>query len=172
MELLSIIIVAISLSMDAFSLALAYGTLGLGTKMLFKISLSVGLFHFFMPLLGMGIKYYLVQYSGMNLHFLASIIYFYLGIMLFLEAKEEKKVSTLYTIKDIFLFSLAVSLDSLSVGIAQENLTLIAPICFAISSFIFTTVGLKLKKRLHYLFGKAAIMMGGLFFILLGLFHL
>ena len=62
MELLSIIIVAISLSMDAFSLALAYGTLGLGPKMLFKISLSVGLFHFFMPLLGMGIKYYLVQY--------------------------------------------------------------------------------------------------------------
>jgi len=97
MELLSIIIVAISLSMDAFSLALAYVTLGLGPKMLFKISLSVGLFHFFMPLLGMGIKYYLVQYSGMTLHFLASIIFYLIGPISF--------VNTVNCLTVFFLFS-------------------------------------------------------------------
>lgn len=172
MEMISIILVAVSLSMDAFSLALAYGTLGLENKLSFRIAFSVGVFHFFMPLLGMGVKYYLIQYSGMSLHFVTSIIYFYLGIMLLLESKEDKKVSKICSFKDIILFSIAVSLDSLSVGIAQQKSTILGPICYAIFSFIFTSIGLKMGKKLNYLFGKTSTIIGGTFFLLLALFHL
>ncbi len=172
MEYISIIIVAVSLSMDAFSLALAYGTLGLENKLSLKLSLSVGIFHFFMPLLGMGVKYYLVQYSSISWHFITSIIYFYLGIMLLLESREDKKVSKLCSIKDILLFSLAVSLDSLSVGIAEQQFTLVAPIFYALFSFSFTVTGLKMGKKLNYIFGKTATIMGGIFFCILGIFHL
>ena len=42
-----IIMIAISLSMDAFSLALAYGTLNFSLKEIKKISIIVGIFHFF-----------------------------------------------------------------------------------------------------------------------------
>lgn len=172
MEYISIIIVAVSLSMDAFSLALAYGTLGLGNKLSFKLSLSVGIFHFFMPLLGMSVKYYLVQYSSISWHFIASAIYFYLGIMLLLESREERTVSNLCSIKDILLFSLAVSLDSLTVGIAEDHFTLVAPLFYALFSFGFTITGLKLGKKLNYMFGKTATFMGGIFFCILGVFHL
>lgn len=172
MEILSMILVAISLSMDAFSLALAYGTLGLENKLSFRIAFSVGVFHFFMPLLGMSVKYYLVKYSGMSLHFITSVIYFYLGIMLLLESKEDRKVSKIGSFKDIILFSIAVSLDSLSVGIAQQKSTILGPIFYALFSFFFTTLGLKMGKKLNYLFGKTATIIGGIFFLLLALFHL
>ena len=41
--MLIIFIIAISLSMDAFSLALAYGTLNLNKKDIYKISITVGI---------------------------------------------------------------------------------------------------------------------------------
>lgn len=172
MEFVSIILLAFSLSMDAFSLALAYGTLGLSNIFSFKISSSVGVFHFFMPLLGMSVKYYLMEYSSMSFDFITFIIYFYLGINFLLESREKRKVSKMCSMKDIFLFSLAVSLDSFSVGLAQLNLTIISPITFAIFSFFFTLIGLKLGKKLNSMFGKTAVIIGGIFFLILGFFHL
>ena len=52
MEIFVIMIIAVSLSMDAFSLSLAYGTVNLDKKSRLKLSIIVGLYHFFMPLLG------------------------------------------------------------------------------------------------------------------------
>ena len=48
-----VILMAISLSMDAFSLALVYGTFGIDRKNKIILSLIVGCFHFVMPLFGM-----------------------------------------------------------------------------------------------------------------------
>ena len=53
MHLILILTIAVSLSMDAFSLSLAYGTLGLTTKEVNNLSLIVGIYHFFMPLIGL-----------------------------------------------------------------------------------------------------------------------
>ena len=53
MSLLIVVVIAVSLSMDAFSLSLAYGTLNLKKKEIITLSLIVGIYHFFMPLLGM-----------------------------------------------------------------------------------------------------------------------
>lgn len=172
MEFISIIIIAFSLSMDAFSLALAYGTLGLSNLFSIKLSISVGIFHFLMPLLGMCVKFYLIEYSDISFEFVTCIIYFYLGISFMLESRKNIEVSKICTVKDILLFSLAVSLDSFSVGIAQEKFNIMAPLIFAIFSFIFTIVGLKVGKRLNSIFGRTAIIMGGIFFIILGFIHI
>ncbi len=172
MEFVSIIVIAFSLSMDAFSLALAYGTLGLTNSFSLKIASFVGIFHFLMPLLGMSVKYYLMEYSTMSFDFITSIIYFYLGINFLLESKKEKEVSKICSMKDILMFSLAVSLDSFSVGLAQKNLIIVAPIYFALFSFLFTLIGLKLGKKLSSLFGKTAVIIGGIFFLILGFLHL
>ena len=48
-----VILMAISLSMDAFSLSLVYGTFGIDKKNKILLSLIVGCFHFVMPLFGM-----------------------------------------------------------------------------------------------------------------------
>ena len=44
MSFITLILIAISLSMDAFSLSLAYGTLGIPKKQIFLLSFIVGCF--------------------------------------------------------------------------------------------------------------------------------
>ena len=51
-DIFIILIIAVSLSMDTFSLSLAYGMLKLKNSIIKQISITVGIFHFFMPLLG------------------------------------------------------------------------------------------------------------------------
>ena len=48
-----VLLIGVSLSMDAFSLALIYGTYGLSRRNEIILSIIVGLFHFFMPLVGL-----------------------------------------------------------------------------------------------------------------------
>ncbi len=168
--LLTTIFVAISLSMDAFSLALAYGTFDLPISYNKKISCSVGIFHFVMPLLGMSVKLFLNEFSGISFDFLPSIIYLYLGVTFLLELREEQKIIPLTSFKDIFLFSLAVSLDSFSVGIALTEFSFLSPLLFSFFSFSFTYIGFKMGKKLYQYLGKIAILLGGIFFLLLALF--
>ena len=52
MRILSLFLIGISLSIDAFTMALAYGLVGIKKRNMFISSITVGLFHFFMPLLG------------------------------------------------------------------------------------------------------------------------
>ena len=54
MNIILIFIIAISLSMDAFSLALAYGTISLSKKEINILSIVVGIYHFFMYLKNIG----------------------------------------------------------------------------------------------------------------------
>ena len=51
MSIIMVIVIAVSLSMDAFSLSLAYGTLNLEKSQIRLLSLIVRLYHFFMQML-------------------------------------------------------------------------------------------------------------------------
>ena len=62
MNIILIFIIAISLSMDAFSLALAYGTINLNGKEINILSIIVGIYHFFMPIVGMLIGSYITKF--------------------------------------------------------------------------------------------------------------
>ncbi len=62
MNIILIFIIAISLSMDAFSLSLAYGTINLNKKEINILSIIVGIYHFFMPILGMFIGTFITNF--------------------------------------------------------------------------------------------------------------
>ena len=66
MHALIILTIAISLSMDAFSLALAYGTLNLEKKDIISTAIIVGIYHFFMPLLGNGVGNIILKLFPLN----------------------------------------------------------------------------------------------------------
>ena len=55
MSITIIFLIAVSLSMDAFSLSLAYGTLNVDKSKRILLSIIVGAYHFFMPILGMNV---------------------------------------------------------------------------------------------------------------------
>lgn len=84
-ELITLITIAIALSMDTFSLSLGIGTTNLSSKKCFLFSMIVGIMHFFMPLLGIFIGVKIVSLFALKSNFLLGIILIYLGITMIIE---------------------------------------------------------------------------------------
>ena len=139
----TIILIAISLSMDAFSLSLAYGIIGMNSKDKIYLSIVVGLYHFVMPLIGLAFGSLLKQLN-FNLNIIATIILICIGIDLILSSFKEREDLKI-NILGFLLFGLSVSLDSLSIGISLPAITksyLLSAFMFSVTSFLFTYIGL------------------------------
>ncbi len=169
-----IVLIAISLSMDAFSLALAYGTLNLNKKDILKIAITVGVYHFIMPLIGFFIGSFLLHHINLKPNLIVFLILFFIGIQMVYETFKEEEIEKIISLKEILLFGLAVSIDSFSVGIGLEVITqnyILAALTFSIFSFLFTYFGLNIGKRISNLIGKYSTIFGGLTLIIIGLIY-
>lgn len=174
-EFIILLIIAIGLSMDAFSLALGYGTIGLSNKDNFKISLFVGVFHFFMPLLGLFLGTKITDIFNINPHFVMGIILIFISLQMFIEMvkneRKELKIKVIY----LLLFALSVSLDSFSTGIGLEAITnnyILSSSIFSITSFSFTYLGFILGKYSNMILGKYAKILGILLLSIIGIVNL
>ena len=168
MNLITIILIGIGLSMDAFSLALAYGTLGIKRKQIINLSIIVGLYHFFMPLFGSILGEIIIKLINIKPNTIVFIILFFIGINLINESLKKNNVSSKLKMIDLLLFGLAVSLDSFSVGIGIETISdkhIETSIIFCLLSGVFTFIGLILGKKAKEIFGKIATLSGGLLLI-------
>lgn len=175
MSIFIMILIAISLSMDAFSLSLAYGTLSLSKNYMFKLSLIVGIYHFFMPLLGMNIGSFLFSIIPIKPEIIIFIILSFIGIQMIIESFKKIDSQKFMNFFQILLFGLAVSIDSFSVGIGLHAIgpnPLISSITFSISSLIFTYLGLVLGKKINFMIGKTSTVIGGIILIVIGFFSL
>lgn len=169
-----VIIIAISLSMDAFSLALAYGTLNLNKKDIYKLSLVVGFYHFFMPLVGLFFGNFILKYVS-NPNFLVFVILFIIGIDMIYETFKEEDIKNIVSFRQILLFGLAVSIDSFSVGIGLNVISknyLYCSTIFSIFSLSFTYLGLILGKKINNIIGKTSTIIGGLILIVIAIMYL
>lgn len=163
--------IAVGLSMDAFSLALAYGTNGLKLNKIIKLSTIVGLFHFIMPKLGGLIGLSLFESFISKANILVGIVFLVLAIEMFLSRDEEEKVNITNYLSMIF-FAFTVSLDSFSVGIAlslTEKTITNACLIFSIVSFLFTFSSLSLGEKLNEKLGKKSTYIGIIILLLLSL---
>lgn len=175
MSLIVVILIAISLSMDAFSLSLAYGTLGLEKKEIRVLSSIVGSYHFFMPLIGMYLGSQILDRFPVSPDFVVFLVLSVIGIQMFFSSFKEDREIKAMTLIELFSFGLAVSLDSFSVGIGLETIYEVPIICsliFMTSSFFFTYLGLKLGKKLNDKLGKISTRLGGMMLFFIGLFYL
>ena len=91
MKILTLFLIGISLSIDAFSIALAYGLIGISKKNMFLSSLIVGLFHFFMPLLGSALGSELLSIIKIDQKYLIITILILLLIEMIKSINEEQK---------------------------------------------------------------------------------
>ncbi len=175
MQIILLIIVAVSLSMDAFSLSLAYGTLNLPKKSILVLSIIVGIYHFFMPLLGLCVGNTIMSFIQINPDIIVSIVLTFIGIEMIIESfKKEEKVKQM-NIFEMIIFGFAVSIDSFSVGIGMKAMHITPIVCslvFSIFSFIFTYIGLLFGKKISSLIGKLATFLGGLTLIIIGIIYL
>ncbi len=164
-----VFLMAISLSMDAFSLALVYGTLKMSFKERLILSLVVGLFHFFMPLLGMYFLSFLFSFFKFDMDYVVSLILCFIGFDMFISSFKKSEDVSSFNFKDYFLFGFAVSVDSFSVGITLDNV--FSPIIFACFSFAFTFAGLCLGNKIERLLGKVTTILGGGVLFLIGIIY-
>lgn len=175
MQICIILTIAVSLSMDAFSLSIAYGTLGITKKEISRLSLIVGLYHFFMPLFGYYLGRILLNIIPLNPDFIVFVVLSFVGIEMIIESIKTESIVKKTKIIDLLLFGLAVSMDSFSIGIGLNAIShkkILCALTFSITSYIFTYLGLNFGKKINQLIGKISTIIGGVVLIAIGIIYL
>lgn len=173
-EIVSILLIGISLSMDTFSLSLTLGTVS-ENKLIKILPLFVGIFHFFMPILGNFIGITLINLLNLASNIILGTVLIVLGINLAIHYFKDESAEINLNIIGIIIFALSVSIDSFSVGLGINDITnnyYIASIIFALCSAAFTYLGIIIGKYSSKLIGKYAIILGIFLLLILGIFHL
>ena len=168
-SLLIIILIGISLSMDAFSLSLAYGIIGMNSKQKLVLSTIVSIYHFIMPLIGFTFGLVIANMRFINLNIIASIILIYIGLELIISNLKKEDNITISTL-GFLIFGLSVSIDSLTIGIGLKAITnsfLLSSIIFSIFSFLFTYLGLILGNIIGKKIGAYSKITGGAILIII-----
>jgi putative Mn2+ efflux pump MntP len=175
MILITTLIIAVSISMDAFSLSLVYGTLNLKPRKIKQLSIMVGIFHFIMPLLGFLAGEFIIDGLHMPSHIVLAVIFGFIGLEMIISSFKKKEELLLLDLKGLILFAFTVSIDSFSVGAGFNAISsnyLISASIFFITSFLFTYMGLNIGKKINEKIGFLSTVIGGGILIVIGILYI
>lgn len=175
MPIILIITLAVGLSMDAFSLAIIYGTINLDKKIEKIMGITVGVFHFFMPIIGYYLGKLILNIIRINPDIIVGVIFILLGLEMIVSIKKEEQVKILTNLTSVIFFAFTVSIDSFSTGIAfgaTSTVIFLPSIIFSIISGLFTYLGLIFGKKLSTTFGDITTLLGAIILIILGIKYL
>ena len=171
-EIILLFIIGICLSIDAFSIATVVGIYNLSNKKTFLCSVTVGLFHFIMPLLGVIVSYQITRIISIDTDLILGIILLLISLQMLVEYIKPSNKEIKLTKLGIIFFAFGVSLDSFSIGLGMKAITnnlLLASTIFTICSFTFTFIGLTIGKYINRLFKNYSYLIGTIILLLLGL---
>lgn len=177
MSFISIFLIALALSMDAFSVATALGAAGRwhSTFSVIRLATAFGAFQFAMPILGWLLGRTVVSYIADYDHWIAFGLLTIVGIRMFKEyfdkdGKERLKDPTKGW--SLLVLSIATSIDALAVGVSLAFFDVniyYASAVIGIVCFTITAVGMIFGKALSRMLGKKAVLIGGLVLIGIGI---
>jgi len=176
-EPVSLLLLSVGLSMDVLSVAAATG-FGLGRmtgRQMTRLATSFGAFHIFMPILGWAAGTTFVGLISGYDHWAAFILLAFVGGRMLIEAArngEGVDPSRILKNSSLLLFSVAVSIDSVAVGLSSslEKMSILVPaLVIGATAFAFTYVGVALSSRVGAWIGRWAQVIGGLILIGIGL---
>jgi putative Mn2+ efflux pump MntP len=177
LDLISIALLAISLSMDAFAVSIGNGITirNLRPWHAIKTGLFFGVFQALMPtigwLAGRSISTYIVDYDHWIAFGLLAIIG---GKMIwdgFHEEEEDCEHEDPTRTRWLFLLAIATSIDALAAGIslAMVNANIVFSALFiGCTTFALSVLGVMIGKKLGPLFQKKAEFVGGIVLIGIG----
>ena len=175
-DLVSLLLLSVGLAMDAFSVATVTG-FGLGRIKISdatRMSISFGAAHVVMPVLGWFLGSTIVDLVSSYDHWVAFLLLFFVGGRMVKEGLDgdgEVDPSEILGTLSLIMFTVAVSIDALAVGLSfrLEGLPILVPSLFmGAGALLFTFVGLLVGNRTGKAFGKKAQIMGGLVLIGIG----
>lgn len=172
-EIVTLVIMAFAVGMDAFSVSLGMGIFELRLRQIFYIGLTTGLFHMFMPLLGILAGHLLSETFGKITGYVGGGLLIILGVQMVLSSfKSEERMAVVPLGWGLFIFSFLVSLDSFSAGLSLGMFgarAMVAMICFGVVAAFLTWSGLIMGRKMQSLLGVYGEMFGGLTLILFGI---
>jgi len=160
MDLISIILIALGLAMDAFAVSI---TSGLTIKQLkinhaLQIASFFGLFQAVMPIIGWLAGLSLRDFISSIDHWIAFVLLGFIGCkMVYESVKMEESKSNPLNIVVLLILSVVTSIDALAVGItfAFLKVSIVTPIILiGIITFILSFIGVYIGDRFGRLFEK------------------
>lgn len=177
MNILTIIIIAIGLAMDAFAVSIASGTFYKKPQKshAFRLALAFGGFQAIMPLIGwlagLGLKNVITDYD----HWVAFTLLTVIGFKMIYESfkiKQVQKKSAELSNTMLLILAVATSIDALAVGVTFGFLlpgsVILAVVIIGIITFVFSYTGFYIGKSFGHFFETGIEALGGLILIGIG----
>lgn len=175
MGFITLMSLAVAVSMDAFAVAICKG-LAL-QKVKLKHYVIVGLwfggFQALMPIIGYFLgNQFMDKISSID-HWVAAILLAAIGANMLREAlsKDDEEVDNSLSVKKMFPLAIATSIDALAVGISLSVFDIniwFSVLCIGITTFIFSAAGVKIGAIFGTKHKSKAEFVGGVILILLG----
>ena len=193
MNLLSLILTAFGLSMDAFAVSITNGLRmkRVTNKNAARIAIYMGGFQGLMPIIGWSLGLGFKDYISSIDHWIALALLSFIGGKMIYETIQDKKHHEescgekenedirykeindgVVSNKEILLLAIATSIDALAVGVsfAFLNISIISSASIiAIITFLMCFIGVKLGKKCGCFLKDKAEIIGGIILILIGL---
>jgi len=176
MELITIIVIAVGLAMDAFVVSIVSGGAyrQLHVKHALRMALFFGAFQAFMPLIGslagLSLKDYIANYD----HWVAFALLAAVGGKMIYESFKIRSVGENPDPSNIFVLlvlSIATSIDALAIGITLSLITssiALAATIIGLITFGLSYTGVLIGKRFGHFFENKIEALGGLVLIGIG----
>lgn len=173
-QFFTILIMAIALGMDAFSLGIGIGMKGIRLFDILKISVVIGIFHILMPLMGMFMGHYVGSLLGHVATSAGGILLILLGTHMVYSSFRGDAVPSIdhRTLWGLFVFSLSVSIDSFSVGVSLGMFStdiVLTVLLFGAFGSLMSIAGLLLGRHMGSWAGDYGEAFGGIILLVFGL---
>lgn len=177
MTLASLFLIAVGLSMDAFTVAICKGLAlqKIKMKQCTIVGLWFGGFQALMPALGFLVGYRFQEKITFLDHWIAFVLLGIIGVNMIRESlsKEEEEADASLKFKDMLVLAVATSIDALAVGVSFAfipNLPIVPAVSFiGIITFALSAVGVKVGSVFGTKYKSKAELAGGVILILMGL---
>ena len=178
MDLIEIVLIAVSLALDAFAVSVSSGISipGFGGRQAVKMGIWFGLFQFAMPLMGWALGSSVSRYIEAVDHWVAFALLALIGGRMAWGALrhgagEEEAPSDL-SARRLCLLAIATSIDALAVGVSMAFMNVpvfLSAVIIGVVAFVLSVAGGLAGRRLGKLFQRRAELVGGLVLIGIGL---
>lgn len=173
MVFLSVIIIALGLSVDCLAVSIAVGLKTPSRKIRtgLKFAIVFGMFHILMPLIGWFVGISIEPFTYID-HWIAFSLLLIIGVRMIYKSFSRKTIEDKINPQALLALAIATSIDSLAAGISL-GLFKISPYLLALTigiiAGIITFMGFEVGKRIGRLMTKRFEIIGGFALIAIGI---
>lgn len=175
MDFISILLIAVALSMDSFSVSLTKGFTQKNLKktQMLCYALCFASFHFLFPIMGYFAGKTISEFVTSLSPWIAFILLFIVGFNMIRESleNEEEDVVDNFSFKELTVLTLATSIDAFAIGVSFALLhAYIFELAFitGLTVFILSISGILIGRKLGDYCGDKFLILGGVVLILIG----